>query len=92
MAVGFLLYFVYETIIKRIQERKSMEQSLKEDILEKLEQLPESALREVRDFVVSISLKSRPQDDPVLAVAGILSGPPLSVEEIEQELYGERSS
>ncbi|MGC9400691.1 MAG: hypothetical protein ACP5HM_16385 [Anaerolineae bacterium] len=28
-------------------------------------------------------------EDPVLAVAGILSGEPLSAEEIERELYGE---
>jgi len=70
-------------------EEKSVERSLKEDILEKLEQLPEPALQQVRDFVEFLSQKILVQEDPVLAVAGILSGDSLSAEEIERELYGD---
>ena len=64
-------------------------QSLKENILRKLEQLPEPALHEVLDFVEFLSRKLMPTEEPVLVVAGILSGSPLSAEEIERELYGE---
>lgn len=32
------------------------------------------------------------QEDPILRVAGCLSGPPLSASEIEDELYGEAGS
>ena len=66
-----------------------MGQSLKENILERLEQLPEPALREVLDFVEFISRKVVEQEEPLLAVAGILSGGSLSAEEIERELYGD---
>lgn len=64
-------------------------QSLKESIQRKLDQLPESALEEVLDFVEFLSRKMVPQEEPVLTVAGILSGTPLSAEEIERELYGD---
>ena len=60
---------------------------LKETIVEKLDQLPESALREILDFVDFIAAKAA-QEDPMLAVAGLLSGSPLSAEQIERELYG----
>lgn len=70
-------------------EEKNVERSLKEDILEKLEQLPEPALQQVRDFVEFLSQKALVEEDPVLAVAGILSGDSLSAEEIERELYGD---
>ena len=66
-----------------------MGQSLKEDILGKLDQLPDSALREVLDFVEFISKKVTTKEDPLLAVAGTLSGNPLSAEEIERQLYGD---
>jgi len=64
-------------------------QSLKENILRKLEQLPEPALQEVLDFVEFLSRKLVTAEGSVLAVAGILSGSPLSAEEIERELYGD---
>jgi hypothetical protein len=64
-------------------------QSLKENILRKLEQLPEPALQEVLDFVEFLSRKLVTAEESVLAVAGILSGSPLSAEEIERELYGD---
>lgn len=63
--------------------------TLKDSIIEKLEQLPEPALREVLDFVEFISAKALAQEEPLLAVAGILSGSALSAEQIEQELYGD---
>jgi hypothetical protein len=65
-----------------------MAQSLKESIRERLEQLPEPALQEVLDFVDFISQKTGIPEEPMLAVAGTLSGSPLSVKEIERELYG----
>lgn len=66
-----------------------MGQSLKEDIRERLEELPEPALREVLSFVDFISRKGVREEEPVLAVAGILSGEALSTRDIEQELYGD---
>lgn len=72
----------------RGNRRRTM-QPLKDSIVEKLEQLPESALRQVLDFVEFISAKAAAQDEPLLTVAGILSGTALSAEQIERELYGD---
>ncbi len=65
--------------------------SLKEDIVEKLEQLPEPVLREVLEFVEFKLQKAMIQEEPLLEVAGVLSGNSLSAEEIELELYGDAS-
>lgn len=70
---------------------KGMVQLLKESIVRKLEEMPEPALREVLDFVEFISRKAETEEEPVLEVAGILSGRPLTAEEIEHELYGRES-
>ena len=66
-----------------------MKQTAKEIIIGKLESLPEIELREVMDFVDFISHKIQEHEDPVLKVAGILSGRSLSAVEIERELYGD---
>lgn len=63
--------------------------SLTERIVEKLQQLPEPDLREVLTFVDFIVWRTTGQEEPLLAVAGILSGEVLSAEEIERELYGD---
>lgn len=66
-----------------------MEQSVKENIVRKLEGLPEPVLLEVLDFVEIVSQRAASGEDPILAVAGTLSAAPLSATEIEQALYGE---
>lgn len=66
-----------------------MEQSVKENIVRKLEGLPESVLLEVLDFVEIVSQRAASGEDPILAVAGTLSAAPLSAMEIEQALYDE---
>ncbi len=63
-------------------------QNLKEYLLEKIEQLPETKLREVLAFIENISQKAVEQDDPILSVAGILSGDELTAADIEDQLYG----
>ena len=64
--------------------------ALKERIVEKLKYLPESNLRQVLSFVEFLMWKATDQDEPLLSVAGVLSGKMLSAEEIEEELYGDR--
>jgi hypothetical protein len=64
--------------------------ALRERIVEKLEYLPESNLRQVLSFVEFLTWRATDQDEPLLSVAGILSGKMLSAEEIEEELYGDR--
>jgi len=63
-------------------------ESVKEKIVDKLEFLPEQALQEVLTFVDFIAWRSRHQaediSDPLLSVAGILSGEAISAEEIRQ--------
>jgi hypothetical protein len=61
---------------------------LREQIVEKLDHLPESHLREVLSYVEFLTWRA-PEDEPLLSVMGILGGSPLSAEEIEQELYGD---
>jgi len=65
--------------------------SLKGLIVEKLERLPGPALQEVLDFVEFLSQRRAPAEDPILAVAGMLTGAPVSADEIERELYGEKA-
>ncbi len=64
--------------------------ALRERIVEKLEYLPESNLRQVLSFVEFLTGRATDQDEPLLCVAGVLSGKMLSAKEIEEELYGDR--
>ena len=63
--------------------------SLRDRIVKRLDQLPESNLREVLNFVEFMTRRSAEQNDPLFSVAGILSGEVLSADEIEQRLYGD---
>ncbi len=51
----------------------------------------EAASRLIREELVAQKADVR-QEDPILRVAGCLSGIPLSAAEIEKELYGEGQS
>lgn len=70
-------------------------QVLKQKVLVGLERLPGPKLLEVLDFVDFLEARSRgavqksDAEDPILRVAGCLSGNPLSADQIEKELYGE---
>lgn len=68
---------------------KIMIETIKESIFEKLDQMPEPEVREIMDFVDFIFRKVQNREEPILQVAGVLSGEPLSAKNIEQELYGE---
>ena len=61
---------------------------VKENLLEKISDLPEAKLKEVLDFVDFLRSRKSEVEDPILKVAGCLSGTPLSGSEIEEELYG----
>ena len=63
--------------------------SIRDRIMEKLDHLPEPELREVLTFVEFLTWRTVENDEPLLSIAGILSGKALSAEEIEQELYGD---
>ncbi len=63
--------------------------SLREKIVEKLDDLPEPKLRELLTFVEYLTRRSGAQDEPLLSIAGILSGETLSAKDIERELYSE---
>ena len=64
---------------------------LKERIVQKLDDLSETNLRKVLELVEQLYPISSngDEDDPILAVAGTLSFPPLTNEQIDQELYGD---
>ncbi|OGS71110.1 MAG: hypothetical protein A3F91_08285 [Flavobacteria bacterium RIFCSPLOWO2_12_FULL_35_11] len=61
----------------------------KKRIIETLEELPESKLKEVLDFIEFLRNKRKKNEDPILRVSGCLSGDSLSAKEIEEALYGE---
>lgn len=63
--------------------------SVRDQVVEKIQDLPEPALREVLNFVDFLAWRSIFEEEPLLSVAGTLSGEPLSAEEIESELYGD---
>lgn len=54
----------------------------------KLHSLPASDLREVLNFVESLSEHPEDEDKPLLSLAGTLSGEPISPEHIDEEIYG----
>jgi len=62
--------------------------STRDRILEKLGQLSEPKLREVLVFVNFLTWRIEDEDEPLLSIAGTLSGKALSAKEIEDELYG----
>jgi hypothetical protein len=62
--------------------------ALKQQLLEKATDLSEARLQEVLDFIDFLRLRERKSEDPILRVAGFLSGSPLSGEAIDDELYG----
>lgn len=63
--------------------------TLREAIVDRLDQLPEPRLREVLDFVEFLVWRGAAAgEEPLLDVAGTLPGEPLSGGEIERELYG----
>lgn len=64
----------------------------KEKILEKIVELPDDKLKEVLDFIDFLRSKKKKCEDPILKVAGCLSGSALSAEEIEKALYGEQQT
>lgn len=66
--------------------------ALQEQLLVRIEDLPVPRLQEVLDFVDFLLLKEKDGEDPILQVAGCLSGEPLSAAAIERELYGSASS
>lgn len=73
--------------------------TLRDKVIDKLKELPEYSLREVLEFMEFLTWKestngqnnaqTEPEDDPILALAGTLSFPPLTNDEIDQELYGD---
>jgi hypothetical protein len=67
------------------------QKALKEKLLVRLDNLRESQLQVVLDFVDFLKFREKSGEDPILRGAGSLSGSPLSAEEIEKELYGEES-
>lgn len=64
-------------------------EALRQKLLERIADLSETRLQEVLDFVEFLRIRERKGEDPILNVAGCLSGSPLSAKEIEEELYGE---
>lgn len=63
-------------------------ETFKEKILEKIADLPEYKLKEIVDFIDFLRSKKEENEDPILRVAGCLSGSALTAKEIEEELYG----
>jgi hypothetical protein len=63
--------------------------ALKASIIEKLDALPDPALREVLDFMTFLTWRGVGEQRSLLEVAGVLSGEPVSARQIEEETYGQ---
>jgi len=50
--------------------------------------LPTFRIEELLDYIEFLRHREEKAEDPILKVAGSLSGEPMSVKEIEEELYG----
>ncbi len=62
------------------------------EVPEKLSELPEHRLQEVLDFIEFLKTREHQREDPILDVTGCLSGTPLSAEEIEGYVYGDKKA
>ncbi len=60
----------------------------KEKIVERIIDLPDYRLKEILDFIEFLRSKKEETEDPVLSVAGCLSGKSLTAKEVEEDLYG----
>ncbi len=63
-------------------------ETLKNELIVKIRDLPDYRVREVLDFVDFLSNRKKVKENPFLNIAGCLSGKPMTNEEIEKELYG----
>ena len=63
-------------------------ETLKNELIVKIRDLPDYRVREVLDFVDFLSDRMRVMEDPLLNISGCLSGKPMTSEEIDKELYG----
>ena len=50
--------------------------------------LPAFRIEELLDYIEFLKSREGKTEDPILKVAGILSGEPISAKEIDEELYG----
>ena len=50
--------------------------------------LPAFRIEELLDYIEFLKSRDEKTEDPILKVAGILSGEPISAKEIDEELYG----
>ena len=50
--------------------------------------LPAFRIEELLDYIEFLKSREEKTEDPILKVAGILSGEPISAQEIDEELYG----
>jgi hypothetical protein len=50
--------------------------------------LPTFRIEELLDYIEFLKSREEKTEDPILKVAGILSGEPISAKEIDEELYG----
>jgi hypothetical protein len=70
-------------------------ETLIDEILIKLQHLPEPRLREVLGFVSALSQSDKTleninlSEDPLLKITGMLSGEPIDSTEIDATLYGD---
>lgn len=61
---------------------------VKDQIIAKLDRLPEPCLNEVLDVVDFLAFPGNGKSESLLSVAGSLSGEPFTAEQIEEALYG----
>lgn len=61
--------------------------SIRAQIIDRLNDLPDPELREVLSYVEFVRWRTTGQDEPLLTVAGILSGEGVSAAEVERQLY-----
>ena len=57
-------------------------------VLNGISSLPAFRIEELLDYIEFLRNREEKAEDPILKVAGSLSGDPMSVKEIEEELYG----
>jgi len=62
--------------------------TFQEKILKKIADLPDYKLQELLDFIDFLRSKKEENEDPILKVAGCLSGSASTAQEIEENLYG----
>ena len=65
-----------------------LNEAFRGEIFDRIIDLPDYRLKEILNYIKFLGSKNEETEDPILSVAGCLSGKSLTANEVEEYLYG----